>query len=66
VFDLIVISKFGKQEAARAGLADAFRAPSLGQTPILTAVAPAGANAWTALAVLLAEYLPLRRDAIGD
>lgn len=62
--DLIVISKFGKQEAARGGLADAFRAAVTAQVPIMTAVSPALADAWNAFAGPLADYLPADRQAV--
>jgi len=64
--DLVVISKFGKQEAARGGLADAFRAAVAAQAPILTAVSPAVAEAWAVFAGPLAEYLPANREAVAE
>jgi hypothetical protein len=64
--DLVIISKFGKQEAARSGLADAFGAAVVAQTPILTAVNPAVAKAWDAFAGPLAQYLPADLDAVED
>ncbi|MBS7537788.1 DUF2478 domain-containing protein [Ancylobacter lacus] len=48
--DLVVISKFGKLEAARGGLIDAFRAAVEREVPVLTAVAPALAAPWQAFA----------------
>jgi hypothetical protein len=44
--DLVVLSKFGKQEAARGGLGDAFRAAFASNIPIATAVSPAVAADW--------------------
>lgn len=44
--DLVVLSKFGKQEAARGGLSDAFRAAFASDIPIATAVSPAVAADW--------------------
>ncbi|GJE27387.1 DUF2478 domain-containing protein [Methylobacterium organophilum] len=44
--DLVVLSKFGKLEAARSGLVAAFAAAIAAERPILTAVAPIFAEAW--------------------
>jgi len=62
--DLVVISKFGKQEAANSGLADAFRAAAVAGVPILTAVNPAMSEAWTAFAGADSEILPAEREAL--
>lgn len=43
--DVAVISKFGKQEAACGGPADAFKGSFSRGTPLLTAVSPAVAEA---------------------
>lgn len=64
--DLAVISKFGKQEAARSGLADAFRAAVEAGVPILTAVNPSMAAPWSAFAGALAEVLPAEREALAS
>ncbi len=44
--DIVVLSKFGKQEAARGGLSDAFRAAFAADIPIVTAVSPAIMQDW--------------------
>jgi hypothetical protein len=48
--DLVVLSKFGKQEAARGGLGDAFRAAIAAGLPVVTAVSPAMTAQWQAFA----------------
>ncbi|NEU14886.1 DUF2478 domain-containing protein [Methylobacterium sp. BTF04] len=53
--DLVVLSKFGKLEAARSGLSAAFASAVEAETPILTAVAPLFVPAWQAFAGPLAE-----------
>jgi hypothetical protein len=55
--DLIILSKFGKQEAERGGLSDAFRAAVAAGPPILTAVSPAMSEAWHRFAGPLSEFL---------
>lgn len=62
--EVVVLSKFGKQEAARAGLADAFRAAVSAQLPIVTAVSPALADAWGAFAGPLSEFIEARAAAL--
>jgi hypothetical protein len=62
--DLLVLSKFGKLEAARGGLYDAFRAAVASDTPVLTAVSPAMSDAWAAFAGSLSHYLPPEREAV--
>jgi hypothetical protein len=49
--DLVLLSKFGKLEAAGEGLSGAFRAAIDGGIPLLTSVSPAAARAWEAVAV---------------
>lgn len=56
--DLVVLSKFGKLEAERGGLSDAFRAAIVAGVPILTAVSPAMSQAWRSFAGPLSEFLP--------
>jgi hypothetical protein len=55
--DLIVISKFSKQEAARGGLADAFRAAMVAKIPVVTAVSPHYLDEWREFAGPLAEFV---------
>lgn len=62
--DLVVISKFSKQEAARGGLADAFRAAMVAGAPVVTAVSPHYVDEWRAFAGPLAEFLEPRRDTL--
>lgn len=53
---LVVLSKFGRQEADGRGLTDAFHAAVLADLPILTSVSPAVATAWTDFAGPLARF----------
>lgn len=62
--DLVVISKFSKQEAARGGLADAFRAAIAAKVPVVTAVSPHYLDEWRAFAGPLAEFLEPSDDAL--
>lgn len=56
--DLVVLSKFGRLEAERTGLADAFAAGVEANAPILTSVAPKFAAPWQAFADPLYVVLP--------
>ena len=56
--DVVVLSKFGKLEAARSGLSAAFAAEVETETPILTAVAPLFTPAWDAFAGPLSAFGP--------
>jgi hypothetical protein len=62
--DLVVLSKFGKLEAGRSGLAWAFVAAVEAQAPILTSVAPKFDAEWTAFAAPLFVILPPDESAI--
>lgn len=62
--DLVVISKFSKQEAARGGLSDAFRAAMVAKVPVVTAVSPHYLDEWRDFAGPLAEFLEPDRDAL--
>jgi hypothetical protein len=62
--DLIVLSKFGKLEAARSGLNDAFRAAFAAGLPIATAVSPAVAQEWLAFVGDYSEFVNADRDAL--
>jgi hypothetical protein len=55
--DVVILSKFGKQEAERGGLADAFRAAVAAGLPVVTAVSPSVAEAWRTFAGPLSEYV---------
>lgn len=56
--DLVILSKFGKLEADRGGLSDAFRAAIGAGLPILTAVSPAMTPAWRLFAGPLSQFIP--------
>jgi hypothetical protein len=62
--DLLILSKFGKLEAERSGLAAAFAAAVEAEVPILTSVAPKFDAEWSAFAAPLFEFLPPERRAI--
>lgn len=62
--DLLVLSKFGKLEAERSGLAAAFAAGVEAQIPILTSVAPKFDAQWIAFANPMFVILPAERWAI--
>ena len=53
--DLVVLSKFGKLEAARGGLCDAFAAAIDAELPIVTTVNPVMREEWTRFAGALFE-----------
>lgn len=55
--DLVVVSKFSKQEAARGGLSDAFRVAMAAKVPVVTAVSPHYLEEWREFAGPLAEFL---------
>ncbi|MGJ5201888.1 DUF2478 domain-containing protein [Bradyrhizobium sp. HKCCYLR20261] len=57
--DVVILSKFGKQEAAGSGLADAFGSAIAAGRPIITAVSPAMMEAWTTFAGVFAECVPV-------
>jgi hypothetical protein len=58
--DLVILSKYGKLEAANSGLADAFRAAIEAEVPILTSLSPAHEAAWKMFATPL--FVTLRPD----
>jgi hypothetical protein len=63
--DLIVISKFSKQEAGRGGLCDAFRAAMSARIPVVTAVSPHFREEWRVFAGPLAEDVAPDRQALA-
>ncbi|MGD0764599.1 MAG: DUF2478 domain-containing protein [Roseiarcus sp.] len=63
--DVVVLSKFGKLEAARGGLCDAFRAAILADLPIITTVSPLLADEWSQFAGPLSNKVPATMDALG-
>jgi hypothetical protein len=56
--DLVVLSKFGKLEADRRGLSNAFHAAIGAGLPVLTAVSPAMTEAWRLFAGPLSQFIP--------
>jgi hypothetical protein len=62
--DLVLLSKFGKMEAANSGLVDAFRAALEANVPVLTSVSPAFEAAWANFAAPLSVTLPADPDKI--
>ena len=63
---LIVISKFSKQEAGRGGLCDAFRAAMAARVPVIAAVSPHYREEWRAFAGPLAEDIAPERQALAE
>lgn len=63
---LIVISKFSKQEAGRGGLCDAFRAAMSARVPVVAAVSPHYREEWRAFAGPLAEDIAPERQALAE
>ncbi|WP_036287099.1 DUF2478 domain-containing protein [Methylocystis sp. ATCC 49242] len=63
--DLIVISKFAKQEASRGGLCDAFRAAMTARIPVIAAVSPHFREEWSVFAGPLAEDVAPDREALS-
>ncbi|WP_257169889.1 DUF2478 domain-containing protein [Bradyrhizobium sp. SRS-191] len=53
--DVVILSKFGKQEAAGGGLADAFGSAISAGLPVITAVSPAMMSEWQNYTGSLAE-----------
>lgn len=62
--DVIVISKFGKLEAARGGLLDAFAAAIDMEIPVVTSVSSSSLDAWTRFASPLAAFIAPDVEAI--
>jgi len=63
---LIAISKFAKQEAARGGLCDGFRAAMAMKTPVVAAVSPHFLDEWAEFAGHVAEFVEPSREALED
>jgi len=57
--DVVILSKFGKQEAMGHGLADAFGSAISAGLPIITAVSPARMDDWRNFAGVFAECVPV-------
>ncbi|MFD2183032.1 DUF2478 domain-containing protein [Rhodoplanes azumiensis] len=62
--DLVILSKFGKVEVDRRGLVEAFQDAVAADLPVVTAVAPAVAAAWSAFAGPLAVTVAAEADAL--
>lgn len=62
--DLVVLSKFGKQEAVRGGLSDAFCAAFAAGLPIATAVSPAMLSDWFAFSGAYSEVIDVRTRSL--
>jgi len=63
--DLVVLSKFGKLEAASGGLIGAFQAAIAASKPILTSISDKHLDAWRAFAPT-AQTLPANSAALQD
>ncbi|MGU3493302.1 DUF2478 domain-containing protein [Xanthobacteraceae bacterium A53D] len=61
---VVILSKFGRQEAEGRGLTHAFHAAVAADLPILTSVSPVVADAWAGFAGELAAYAPVETDAV--
>jgi len=59
--DVVLLSKFGKLEAAGSGLADAFRAAIAADIPVLTSLSPICEAAWQTFAA--PSFVSLHADA---
>ncbi len=64
--DLIVVSKFSKQEAERGGLCDAFRAAMTARIPVIAAVSPHFREEWRVFAGPLAEDVAPTSEALAE
>lgn len=62
--DIVVLSKFGKLEAARGGLCDAFRAAMMADIPVITAVSPPVAGEWDRFAGDLSQFVDAHVKAL--
>ncbi len=63
--DLIVLSKFAKQEADRGGLCDAFRAAMSARIPVIAAVSHHFRDEWGVFSGPLAEDVEPSREALA-
>jgi len=62
--DLVILSKFGKLEAARGGLCDAFAAAINAELPIVTTVNPVLRKDWTLFAGDLSDDVSASAEAL--
>jgi hypothetical protein len=63
--DLIVLSKFAKQEASRGGLSDAFRCAVVARAPVIASVSPDFLEEWSAFAGHLSEFVEPSQEALA-
>lgn len=63
--EVVVLSKFGKLEAARSGLCDAFRAAILADIPVITAVPSIMRQDWDRFAGDLSELIDADDEAVS-
>lgn len=62
--DVLILAKFGKLEAERGGLTDAFGAAVERDIPVITAVSPQFAASWADYSGDLAAYVEPTREAL--
>ncbi|HYA79921.1 MAG TPA: DUF2478 domain-containing protein, partial [Methylocystis sp.] len=62
--EIVILSKFGKLEAARGGLSDAFRAAMLADIPVVTAVPAALNDEWERFAGPMSQFVEARAEAL--
>jgi hypothetical protein len=63
---LIVVNKFGAQEATGAGLRDELLAAAAAGVPVLTSVKPELVTAWLDFVGELGQLLPARRESVEN
>lgn len=62
--DLVVLNRFGGQEAARGGLMAAFQAAVAAAVPVVCVVAPKAEAVWESFAEGLSVWLPAEGEAL--
>jgi len=62
--EIVILSKFGKLEAARGGLSDAFRAAMLADIPVVTAVPVALNDEWERFAGPMSQFVEAHVEAL--
>ncbi|MGA8170778.1 MAG: DUF2478 domain-containing protein [Methylocystis sp.] len=62
--EIVILSKFGKSEAARSGLYDAFKAAVFADIPIVTAVPAVMIGDWESFSVGLAQFVDCESAAL--
>ncbi|GGF53754.1 hypothetical protein GCM10007301_11510 [Azorhizobium oxalatiphilum] len=61
---VVILSKFGRQEAEGRGLTHAFHAAVAAELPILTSVSPVVVAAWEGFAGELSSFAPVEPEAV--